>query len=231
MKQIKLYICLFLLVISCSSLESEQYILSNLDNIKCGLPKETTHFHSTGQILITYPKQVKSSLPLIMIFGGINYATPMFMMHNTPQIYFEKAILVFLPCKLAGGLGYKFYKRQVDNFIRNKNLAVESYSVCGFSGGGPDVLSITGEKLHIIGLIDVVPAVPTLKLTFDKIINEYNKENWHDNSFYGKQTNYSKFTEFANWTKKEGGYAIDNSVKHELFPKYFFYRYRKVFLN
>jgi hypothetical protein len=219
-----------LLLFSCNNLESEQYIKDNLKNISSGIPKDKISRQNLGHMIITYPEAASKKLPLIMIFGGIDYATPEFMMKNTPQIYFENAILVFAPCKMVGGLGFKFYKKQLDLFIAKKQLEFKNFSVCGFSGGGPDAMSAEGEDINVLGLIDASPELPSQKPSFKKIINEFNVENWHDNSPDYKQTMEKKFRDFAEWTRVSGGEAVDNSLDHKLFPKYFLYRYRNILL-
>ncbi len=226
-----IFLLLSLFFITCNSLESEQYIKANLKNISSGIPKHKIAKHKQGQIIITYPEVNSRKLPLIMIFGGIDYATPEFMMKNTPQTYFENAILVFAPCKMVGGLGFKFYKKQVDHFLSKNKLKFKNFSVCGFSGGGPDALETYGEEINIIGLMDPSPELPVKKPTFKKIINEYNVENWHDNSPEYKQTMEKKFSDLADFTRDAGGEPIDNTLEHSLFPKYFLYRYRNILLN
>lgn len=226
-----IFLLLPFLFTACNNLESEQYIKENLKNISSGIPKSKIVKQNLGHIIITYPEHHSNKLPLIMIFGGIDYATPDFMMKNTPQTYFENAILAFAPCKMAGGLGFKFYKKQLDLFLKKNDLKFKNFSVCGFSGGGPDALDTYGEEINIVGLMDASPELPVKKPVFKKIINEYNVENWHDNSPDYRQTMEKKFKELADWTRETGGNPIDNSLQHELFPKYFLYRYRNILLH
>ena len=221
---------IFGLLSSCSSLESESSIIKKIDRIRSGLPIEKVKSIKLGQLLISIPLKKEAEMPVLFIFGGMYYANPEFMQKNTPQELFEEAVIVFAPCRVEGGKGYLVYKTQLVKQLKKQGIIIRDIAVCGFSAGGPDALEAEGADIKLIGLIDAVPEVNKKRLHYPKIINVFNKQNWWDNEFYGEKENYKHFAEFAKWTKKEGGIVEENEVKHELFPKYFLWRYRHLLI-
>jgi hypothetical protein len=231
MRLIFILLCLSLLS-ACSSLESEAEIMRNFANIETGLPKDKAKLQKQGQMLIAIPEEKAAEMPVLFIFGGMYYANPNFMLKNTPQELFEKAVLVFAPCRYEGGQGFDVYKKQLMKFLKKQGISIRELSVCGFSGGGPDALEAQGPDLKVVGLIDAEPILPKKKGNrYPNIINAFNKKNWFDNEAYGESSNYKYFDRFAAWTKKEGGLVEEAKVKHEFFPKYFLYKYRKRLLS
>jgi hypothetical protein len=215
-----------LLFCACSEFESEAEVLSKIRTIDFGLPGDKAKIKRSGQLIISIPKQKEAKMQVLLVFGGLYYANPDFMLNQVPSSFFEKAILVFAPCRAVGGAGYNFYKNQFEKILKKEGVIIDELSVCGFSGGGPDALEANGNDVKVIGLIDVVPEIPPKKDIKGRIINAFNKLNWYDNEFYGEKNAYRKFESFANWTRQVGGFNEENSVNHELFPKYFFYKFR-----
>jgi len=228
-----IFILLLLSLFSaCSSLESEAEIMRNFSKIETGLPKDKAKLQKHGQMLIALPKKQSAEMQVLFIFGGIYYANPDFMLKNTPQELFEKAVLVFAPCRYEGGQGFDTYKKQLVTLLKKQGISIRALSVCGFSGGGADALEAQGPDLKVVGLIDAEPILPKKKGNrYPEIINAFNKKNWFDNETYGESSNYKYFEKFAHWTKKEGGLVEEAKVKHEWFPKYFLYKYRKRLLS
>jgi hypothetical protein len=220
-----------LLLLACSEFESEADVLAKLKTINFGLPKDKAILKRLGPLIVSIPKEKQSKMPVLMVFGGLYYASPDFMLNQVPSIFFEETILVFAPCRAVGGGGYGFYKKQFEKMLRKEGVIIDNISVCGFSGGGPDALEASGEEVKVIGLIDAVPEIPSKKNIKAYVINAFNRLNWYDNEFYGEKNAYRKFDTFANWTRALGGFFEENSVKHELFPKYFFYKFRKRLVN
>ena len=50
-----------------------------------------------GSLIFSTPATKLETYPLIFIFGGINYATPSWMLSQTPKDILAKAIIVFVP--------------------------------------------------------------------------------------------------------------------------------------
>jgi hypothetical protein len=220
--RLSLIILVLAFLSSCASYESEADILSKFDSIKTGPPKDKINIRRAGQLIVTVPNKKDAKIPVLFIFGGMHYATPDFMLKETPELLFEKAVLVFAPCRAMGGQGFNAYKKQLLPLLHQQGKSVRGISICGFSGGGPDALEAEGADIRLIGLIDAVPEIPQKRRHYPMLINAFNIQNWRGNELY----NNSNFSNFAKWTKKEGGILEETNVKHEQFPKYFLYRYR-----
>ena len=228
--KIFIYLITFFLLISCSA-ETEQEILSKLNDISFGIPKEKVRLIPDGESLISIPVGNKKNLPLLLVFGGISYANPQFMIEQIPSVFFEKSVIITVPCTVQGGKGFRNYLNYFQKKLKKDGIIINKISVCGFSAGGPDALNaVDASDVKIIGLIDPNPYISSTKLTKANIITAYNKNNWHDNTEPLKQNMLNKFGDYAKWTKERGGIVEENSVQHIIFPKYFFYKYRNKLL-
>jgi len=219
------YLLIILLVCSCNS-ESEKDILLKIKNLPFGFSNNNVRFLREGDLLITIPKDSGKKLPLLFVFGGLYYANPSFMSQQVPSTFFDKAIIVFAPCAQKGGLGYDFYMKRIRKILEKESVSIKKITVCGFSAGGPDALLAAGNDIKVIGLIDPNPVIPLKNKAQGQIITSFNVANWHNNSPSLKMSLQKQFSDYANWTKKMGGTVEENSVSHEIFPKYFFYKYR-----
>ena len=148
------------------------------------------------------------------------------MSEQVPSSFFEDAVIIFVPCASMGGKGYDRYMNYLRPKLKKEGINIGKISVCGFSAGGPDAISASGNDVKLIGLIDPNPVIPTSKLAKAKIIAAFNKNNWHDNSAQLKQSISKQFGDYAKWAISKGGNVEENTVQHIIFPKYFFYKYR-----
>ena len=228
------FFCIFILS-ACQENTKEddaESILTNFAEIKTGLSKTDATLYTQKELLITIPKAPKPELPLVLIFGGMFYATPEYMMKNTPEEFFQKAIVVFAPCRNVGGKGFLNVKTQYDSFLKKQGLRIKHLSVCGFSGGGPDALEAVDEKLKFIGLIDPNPLAPRRTDELPRcVVLSFNKANWTDGPFDKENTTHQAFDRLSAWARKNGVRIEENKVKHEWFPKYFLYKFRKKLLS
>lgn len=207
--------------------ENEKRIINKLDKINFGYNKESAELIYYGPLLITIPKNQKEKHSLTIIFGGIKYANPKFMMDNTPKEYFEKSVLVFAPCRSMGGEGFKNYINITNKILKRQGIKTTKLAVCGFSGGGPDALEAEGSNLKLVGLIDADPDFSKVKdKKYPLIINSYNVKNWGED-----EKTKNLFRSFAIWTRNHRSLLEKTKVDHKIYPKYFFYRYRHKFLS
>lgn len=212
--------------------ETPESILTNFSEIKTGLPKLDATLYHHGDLLLSLPNTLQAKLPLVLIFGGMYYATPEYMMDNTPEEFFQKAVLVFAPCRNVGGKGFDVTRTQYEKFLDKKGISITNLSVCGFSGGGSDALEAVDDKLVFIGLIDPNPLVPQRTSELPRqVVLSFNKANWTDVPFDEKTTTHEAFDRLSAWARKKGVRIEENKVKHEWFPKYFLYKYRKKLLS
>ncbi len=211
---------------SCMGYESEKEVLKKIKKADFGAPINLSKTEKHGDLLLTIPILKKAEYKVIFIFGGLHYATKEFMLLNTPTSFFKKNIIVTAPCSLTGGKGFRTYRKQLENILQKKGIKVSYFMVCGFSGGGPDAVDAEGPKIKLVGLIDVVPEIPKNNRNFPVLLNSMNVKNWNGNPLY----NSEHFNKFKWWIRKKGGIIEENNVGHKIFPRYFFYRYRKHFI-
>jgi hypothetical protein len=231
MKFLKLLFCLSALLFWSCSAETEQEILSKLKDIPFGFSKNEARLLKDGEALITVPNGRRRNLPVLFVFGGLYYANPSFMTQQVPGSFFKKAVIVFAPCAQKGGFGYDFYMGRIRKMLEKEGITLGKVTVCGFSAGGPDAIIAKDKDIKLIGLIDPNPVIPSQNKTKARIIAAYNIANWHDNSPALKMSIQKQFSDYAHWAKQKGGIVEENSVQHQIFPKYFFYRYRSRLLN
>ena len=220
-----LYLTVILILSSCS-VETEKQILAKLNDIPFGLKKEKARLLRDDQTLVTVPYRGSKKLPLLFVFGGLYYANPSFMSQQIPSYFYDDAVIVFAPCTPKGGLPYNLQMERVKKLLKKEGITVKNITVCGFSAGGPDALAAIDKDIKVIGLIDPNPEIPQSTKAKAQIITAFNKSNWHDNSPELKISMTQQFNNFAKWAKGKGAIVEENSVAHETFPKYFFYKYR-----
>ena len=212
--------------------EDTESILTHFSDIKTGFQQADASLYTQGDLLISLPKAVKPKLPLVLIFSGMYYATPKYMMDNTPVDFFQQAIVVFAPCRNVGGKGFEAARVQYERFLDKQGIGIKKLSVCGFSGGGPDALEADDEKLVFIGLIDPNPLLPKRQKELPRhVILSFNKANWSNVKFDESTTTHEAFDRLTAWARKKGVRIEENKVKHEWFTKYFLYKYRKKLLS
>ena len=164
------------------------------------------------EVLLVESEMSKNNV--LLVFGGINYATPEWMESQIPlEIIDNNTMLI------------KAYNTNIEEVIDELNeLEYNSLQVVGFSAGGRNVFKIAKiKKPDFIGLID--PTVP---------------KNW---SLEGFPTNSTLFFNSNNWDsypeikerqlelKQEmlnsGMTVVEEELSHKIFPKEFFNIYIK----
>lgn len=176
---------------------------------------------SNGVLLYTPDK--KGQYPLVVIFGGMAYATPSWMAKQLSQEYFEKAILLIIP--YTGS--YKNALADANAKLKELGYKTKAISLMGFSAGAYDVQENFSKNLYFVGLIDPSLNAKYLSLLFNnKTFMLYNANNWG-----AYPSIKSLMPQFAETILNLGGNAISTKLSHENIPKDFFQRYKKDILS
>ena len=172
-------------------------------------------------VIATIPKTKYGKYDVLIIWGGMKYANPKWMMEQMPKGLIYPNIVLIAPYTLnwskLEGIYNKFMK---DNFLTN---SINTLSMMGFSAGGYDVYDNYSQKLKFAGLIDPSTKSSYVSLPFTKnTYMVYNDNNW------GSYSNIKKaLPKVAKAINEKGGSAEKVDLRHKEIPKYFFEKYKK----
>lgn len=186
-----------------------------------------------GNIIVSVPKAARERpYPVVLVFGGSDYASPQFMWEQTPDVYFQEAIMIYAPCYVRGGFGFRPIMERVRYFLKDQTLYIKHISVCGFSSGGSDALLANPYEFKAIGLIDPVPVTEgsPIRPHHNTILSFY-RQNWKYSESYGEAVQYRHFEELAHKIKQAGGLVEEPKIEHKAYPKYFFERFKGLLLG
>ena len=203
-----------------------------LEDIVTGPNRKTVQIETQGEWRFVRPKGAKGRYDLLLVFGGMYYATPQFMMEQSPRELFDKCVLVFAPCRYTGGPGGKAALKRALDWCEKQKLDIRRISVCGFSGGGSDALEVEDSRLYVLGLIDPEPKLPAEPKALEaasKIFLSYRKLNWSGNPSYGEVVKFAPFEDLSLVVRRAGGRSAETEIRHKDYPKFFLYKYRKYF--
>ena len=169
-------------------------------------------------LIFSMPVTKFTDYSVIIVFGGINYATPTWMLSQVPKELLSKAIFVFAPYTMS----YANVSQKINDFIAKNKLLIKDTSVLGFSAGALNVQKINSKSFKLVGLIDPSTRSEYLNLPFTnnaKIV--YNDSNW------GSLPQIkSILPKLADTIKSSGGDSEKVSLSHDKIPKYFFSKYK-----
>jgi hypothetical protein len=182
-----------------------------------------------GQLLIHLPDSShEKAMPLLICFGGSMWATPHFLWEETPDQYFEKAIIVYSPCYVKGGKGLRKVELEVLAFLVQKGIKVSKTSICGFSSGGPDaMIAAEPEYYQAIGLIDCSPKANGRVQYCSNMIFSFRRNNWIFSDYYGAVVNFRPFNELISKIQKAGGYTEETDIQHKDYFQYFLNKFEQ----
>lgn len=159
-------------------------------------------------IIVSEPPFPTHDNSVCVVFGGIKYATPEWMMKQVPKDLLDKKTFAFAP--------YTSNIQSVEEQLMGKQIK----SVVGFSAGGHKVWPLCG-KYEFVGLIDPSTKESYVKNYFindKRVIMMFNPTNWGgDLAYIGKQQMKAK--------QIMGGNAIKVDIGHSKIPAAFFARF------
>ncbi len=176
------------------------------------------NIENIGTLIYSYPKTKLESYSLVIVFGGINYANPKWMLGETPKNLLSKAVFVFVPYTTP----YSDAKKQIDSYLATKGIKTNSVSVLGFSAGGLNVQKAPLNNFKFIGLIDPSTRSEYVTLPFTKVAKMvYNDANW------GSLPKIKEaLPKLAQSVKTAGGDSEKVSLSHAKIPAYFFTKHQ-----
>jgi len=166
-----------------------------------------------SNIILSLPSS-KGTYPLLVIFGGMAYANPEWMLKQLSEDYFEKAILLVVPYTETYSTALNFAETK----IAENDYKIKDKSIMGFSAGGYDVQENFSSEFRFIGLIDPSLKSKYIDLPFDKrVYMLYNYKNW--GAYPSIQSLQPQFAEKIN---DSGGKAVLTNLAHDKIPQQFF---------
>jgi hypothetical protein len=202
---------------------------SGKTNGEC-IHKGADWIYRDGTYWVSVPSGATGTLPLVVLFGGTNGKVA--VCKQTPQSYFDKAILVFgeMSGSFSGAEGV------LKKVLKKPDLNYSVVSICGYSGGGPAALAAASSANRTLGLID-----PTLhandKFNAKVILSIYESGAWTDlgdrdtpvdpkdpkkNTGNVEQARHAALKKVLD----AGGYAETTCVHHYSYPQYFLKRFK-----
>jgi hypothetical protein len=105
-----------------------------------------------GMSIITTPKSKFESYDIVVVFGGISFATPSFMKqeleNSTAKDLLYSNIFIFVPYNAK----WDDVSMKINRLKEKKKI--KDVSIIGYSAGGTDVQEKYSSKYKFIGLID-----------------------------------------------------------------------------
>jgi len=156
-------------------------------------------------VFITY--NIEKDLPAMIVWGGIDYATPNWMALQIPQTLKNSKKIVIAP-----------YTVPLET-IQAKYKGIKIGSVCGFSAGGQQAWKAAGT-VPFTGLIDpsTTAAHVTTATNWSNVVMLYNNNNWA-----GKYAGVGDRQVEA--AAKMQGSALKKEIAHSAMPAEFFRLY------
>ena len=171
-----------------------------------------------GGLIFSMPVSKFSEYPVVVVFGGISYATPSWIMGQVPKELLSKALFVFAPYTMP----YSTVSQKINDFVAKNKLLVKNTSVIGFSAGGLNVQRAYNKNFKFIGLIDPTTKKENLSTVYGNNVRMvYNDSNWG-----GYPQVKAALPTLATIVNNVGGSAEKVNLKHNKMPSYFFDKYK-----
>jgi hypothetical protein len=160
-----------------------------------------------GEIIVTVPDDFKSE-PGALVFGGLYYATPNWMMEQVPKSLLRNKPFCFIP-----------WQYTIDE-VKRRIEGIKISSVSGFSKGGLRAYPAIGQGYNFVGLIDpsIEGSYTSVKIPQNSdVVVVYQK---------GRQWGSSSLKYAINKLKDSGVEDIYSvSLGHSDIPKFFFNKF------
>lgn len=171
-----------------------------------------------GDLIFSMPVSKFSEYPVVVVFGGISYATPSWIMGQVPKELLSKALFVFAPYSMP----YSTVAQKINDFVAKNKILVKSTSVMGFSAGGLNVNKAYNKNFKFIGFIDPSTRQENLSTNYGNNVRMvYNDSNWG-----GLPQIKALLPKLADVVNKVGGSAEKVNLSHNKIPSYFFDKYK-----
>lgn len=167
------------------------------------LMSQTSIYESEDVIIYNLDSQSKT----IVFWGGLDYATPLWLTKQIPQKIYKKYNIVLLSYKTELGFAKKI-------FLEKVGYELKPNIILGFSRGGLQAQKNYSKKYEIVGYIDPVLNLIQNNKTYENVIIVFNPVVW------GRK--YSKtLMSYGKIIARRGGTWEVMNIQHSKFPKYF----------
>ena len=183
----------------------------------------TVYENSGKKVIATLPKAKYGRYDIIIVWGGMRYATPEWMMEQMPKELFYTHIIILADYRI----NWNQLKPIYDGFMKDKYLtnSINSTSIAGFSAGGYDVYDNYNQNYRLVGLID-----PSTKSSYAKLPYSSNTKMVYNDRNWGGYANIKKALPIvAKAINEKGGFAERVSISHKDIPRYFFNKFKNDF--
>lgn len=173
-----------------------------------------------GESIVTVPDTARDAFNVVVIFGGLHYATPKWMQSQTPGDIMENALVVFAPFTVE----YPTVIKKLGPFLDGQKLkatGLSGASVLGFSRGGINALDAYTPSHKFVGLMD-----PSFRKAHAKRTHSRNTAMlWGSRGMVGL-FGESGYLELAASITRGGGFAERRNLAHDRFPRVFLDKFK-----
>ena len=174
-------------------------------------------------IIVSIPSTKFGKYDVLIIWGGISYATPEWIYSQIPKEVLYTHIVVIAPYDVKLSTVESVYKPFLESNHYNENT-INSVSLLGFSAGGYKVQENYSPKYKMVGLIDPSTKSNYVNLPFTKnTFIVYNDKNWTGSE--GLVAIGKTLPLLGDSIARSGGVAERLNMKHADIPKYFFEKF------
>ena len=112
---------------------------------------------------------------LIIIIGGISFATPKWMYEQLNENYKNNCLIVIAPYSI----GFDFLMEKITDITKEYDYKIKKTAFIGYSAGGHLIQKNYNKDFNFVGLIDPSTAPNYLTQEFsDNVFMLYNDKNW-----------------------------------------------------
>jgi len=166
-----------------------------------------------GESIIIKPSN-KSEFNVLMVFGGMMYANPQWMLEQMPNDILKSYLVFIYPYTTPYSIAYN----RVQSYMSKNGYKMKSLSMVGFSAGALNIQSGYDKSLKFFGLID-----PSTKSKYEDIVYGSNAHMVYNNNNWGVYPNIKALQpKIAKNIRKGGGFVEEVNKSHASIPKYFF---------
>lgn len=179
--------------------------------------------NNIGELIISIPETKFENYSVVYVFGGIDYATPKWLLSQTPNELLYNLIVVFCPFTKS----FTDSKSLAEIFFTNNNIALKNVSIIGFSAGAIQVQTAYSDTFAFVGLIDPSTCKQYIKTKFNvKTKMIYNDANWS-----GYPEIQALLPQLAKKIISSGGETEKVKLRHDKIPAYFFNKYLQTLIR
>ena len=117
----------------------------------------------------------KKDVNLIIVIGGINFATPKWMYSQLNENFKNNCFIGIAPYNV----NYDLLKEQIKDITKENNYVIKKTAIIGYSAGGHLIQKKYNKAFDFVGLIDPSTAPNYLTQSFSgNVFMLYNDKNW-----------------------------------------------------